>query len=317
MSALQLPAPAIPTLESCAQSLLDSYRSTETRYRYRMAIDAFLSSRQPLTRAGVIAFLYPIQVKSWARASIHVAALKALAKECRLQGVIDDRAYEGVMQYPLPRRPKGVRMGNWLPLDQVKRLLEAPDTHTLKGKRDRALLCALVSTGLRGQEVASLTWAHYQSRDSRMCFVDVMGKGGRLRTVPIPTWAAKAIDNWRITALQTKRYSKWVFGVGYYRIHQLVAEYASAIGVRLAPHDLRRTMAKLLRANGAELEQIQGMLGHQSLINTQLYLGGVLELRQGRAAVDGIDIRLSEVEIEIEEESNEQISVADAADGCC
>jgi len=107
-----------------------------------------------------------------------------------------------------------------------------------------------------------------------------------------------------------------MFGVGYYRIHQLVAEYAAAIGVRLAPHDLRRTMAKLLRANGAELEQIQGMLGHQSLINTQLYLGGVLELRRGKAAVDGIDIKLSEVEIEIEEDHNEQISVADAVSDC-
>jgi len=96
-----------------------------------------------------------------------------------------------------------------------------------------------------------------------------------------------------------------MFGVGYYRIHQLVAEYAAAIGVKLAPHDLRRTMAKLLRANGAELEQIQGMLGHQSLINTQIYLGGVLELRRGRAAVDGIDIRLSEVEIEISERTAE------------
>jgi hypothetical protein len=95
---------------------------------------------------------------------------------------------------------KGVRVGNWLSLRQAQALLNAPDTATQKGLRDRAMLAVLLGCGLRRSEVAALTLKHIQQRDNRWCIVDLVGKHGRVRTIPMPTWAKMAIDAWTSAA---------------------------------------------------------------------------------------------------------------------
>src|SRR4030095_11663322 len=65
-----------------------------------------------------------------------------------------------------------------------------------EGLRDRAMLAVLLGCGLRRSEVAALTVKHIQQRDSRWCIVDLLGKQGRVRTVPMPTWVKGAIDSW-------------------------------------------------------------------------------------------------------------------------
>ena len=82
----------------------------------------------------------------------------------------------------------GIRTGNWLSLRQAQALLGAPDATTTKGLRDRAILAVLLGCGLRRSEVAALTFRHIQQRDGRWCIVDLMGKHGRIRTAPMPTW---------------------------------------------------------------------------------------------------------------------------------
>ena len=64
-----------------------------------------------------------------------------------------------------------------------------PDTSTLKGRRDRALLAVMVGCGLRREETAALTLEHIQQRDGRWVIVDLIGKGARVRSVPMPSWA--------------------------------------------------------------------------------------------------------------------------------
>src|SRR5262249_39125194 len=91
---------------------------------------------------------------------------------------------------------KGVRLGNWLSVQQSQQLLNAPDPATNKGRRDRAILAILLGCGRRQSEVAALTFKHIQQRDGRWCIVDLLGKHGRVRTVPIPTWVKVAIDSW-------------------------------------------------------------------------------------------------------------------------
>ncbi len=81
-------------------------------------------------------------------------------------------------------------------LKQAQTLLNAPDITTTKGLRDRAILAVLLGCGLRRSEVAALTFAHVQQRDGRWCIVDLVGKHGRVRTVPMPTWVKVAIDAW-------------------------------------------------------------------------------------------------------------------------
>src|SRR5207237_2986340 len=93
-------------------------------------------------------------------------------------------------------KSQGIRVGNWLSLRQAQALLSAPDTTTTKGLRDRAIIAVLLGCGLRRSEVTALTFSHVQQRDGRWCIVDMRGKHGRIRTVPMPPWVKVAIDAW-------------------------------------------------------------------------------------------------------------------------
>jgi integrase len=178
---------------------------------------------------------------------------------------------------------KGVRLGNWLSLKQAQALLNAPDITTRKGLRDRAIIAVLLGCGLRRSEVAALTLKHIQQRDGRWCIVDLVGKHGRVRTVPMPTWVKVAIDTWTIPASMVDGHVfRSVTRGGQVQEHalsekvvwQMLRPYAAAAGVPgIAPHDCRRTAAKLCGAAGGELEQIQMLLGHASVQTTERYLG--------------------------------------------
>jgi integrase len=198
-------------------------------------------------------------------------------------------------------KSQGVRVGNWLSLQQAQKLLNTPDISTKKGLRDRAMLAILLGCGLRRSEVAALTLKHVQQRDNRWCIVDLVGKHGRVRTIPMPTWVKVATDAWTAAAgiadgyvlrpinrgdeLRGERLSEKV-------IWQLLQQYAAAAGVPgIAPHDLRRTCAKLCRAAGGELEQIQMLLGHASVQTTERYLGTKQDLVH--APNDGIKLRVA------------------------
>ncbi len=120
--------------------------------------------------------------------------------------------------------------------------------------------------GLRRSEVAALTFTHLQQRDGRWCIVDLVGKHGRVRTAPMPTWVKVAIDAWLSQAGVAEGYvfrpvnradRVKIGGLEEKVVWQLIKPYAEAAGVPgIAPHDLRRTCAKLCRAGGGELEQI-------------------------------------------------------------
>jgi site-specific recombinase XerD len=176
----------------------------------------------------------------------------------------------------------GVRAGNWLTREQARELLLAPDTCTLKGKRDRAILAVLLGCGLRRSELVSLKVRQVEQRENRWVIVDFRGKGGRKRTVPVPAWVKSAIDVWTAAAEITEGRIFRSIGKGgrlkdgtlaQVGVWWLVKEYAEGIGLKnLAPHDLR-TCAKLCRKSGGDLEQIQMLLGHASIQTTEKYLG--------------------------------------------
>jgi len=131
--------------------------------------------------------------------------------------------------------------------------------------------------------VAKLQLQDIQQRDEHWAVVDLVGKGRPMRSVPIPNWVKAALNDWTNDALildgrlfrcVSRTGSVWGTGITEKVVWHIVRRYASMVGVsRLAPHDCRRTCARLCHAAGVELEQIQFLLGHMSVETTEWYLG--------------------------------------------
>jgi site-specific recombinase XerD len=288
--------------------VLDSVSSPITRRVYNLGLDEFTAwyvqePRPGFTKATVSAWRVALEARGLGSVSINVriTAVRKLAVEAADNGLLAPELAAGIARIK-GAKSKGVRVGNWLSLRQAQALLNAPDVSTKKGLRDRAMLAILLGCGLRRSEVAALTLKHIQQRDNRWCIVDLVGKHGRVRTIPVPTWVKVATDAWTAAAeivgghvlrpinrgdqVQGDRMTEKV-------VWQLLRPYATAAGVPgIAPHDLRRSCAKMCRAAGGELEQIQLLLGHASVQTTERYLGTKQDLVH--APNDGIRLKVAE-----------------------
>jgi integrase len=142
--------------------------------------------------------------------------------------------------------------------DKASELLNAPDPETLGGKRDRAILALQIGCGLRRAEILSLEVDEIQQREGRWVIPDLVGKGKRCRTVPVPSWVKVRIEEWVLAAdIYKGRLFRPVTKGGKVAgtalsdekaIWNLVAKYAETTSLgKLSPHDLRRTCAKLCR----------------------------------------------------------------------
>lgn len=288
--------------------VLDSVSSPITRRLYNLALDEFLSwfQREPqrgFTKAAVSAWRVSLEARGLGSSSISIrlSAIRKLATEATDNGLLSPELAAGIVRVK-GVKSLGVRVGNWLSLTQAQTLLSAPDARSSKGLRDRAILAVLLGCGLRRSEVAALTFDHVQQRDGRWCVVDLVGKHGRVRTVPMPNWVKVAIDAWVGAAdLSNGRVFRpinrrdHIVGecLGEKVVWQMLRRYAEKAGVPgIAPHDARRTCAKLCRASGGELEQIQLLLGHASVQTTERYLGTKQNL--AHAPNDAIKLSLSE-----------------------
>jgi site-specific recombinase XerD len=183
----------------------------------------------------------------------------------------------------------GVRLGNWLTPEQGRRLLERGTTATARELRDYAMLAVLIGSGLRRGELLALKLASIQQREDHWVIADLVGKGGHVRTVPIPAWVKATIDAWTTAAgigegtvfrAINKTGRVWGDGVTAKVLWDVVRAAAAKSGIeKLAPHDLRRTCARLCHLAGGELDQIQFLLGHVSIQTTERYLGCKQKLR--------------------------------------
>src|SRR5207248_8433493 len=160
-----------------------------------------LEPRSGFNKATVSAWRVALEARGLGSISINVriTAVRKLAVEAADNGLLAPELAAGITRIKGVKM-KGVRIGNWLSVQQAQALLNAPDATTNKGLRDRAILAVLLGCGLRRSEVANLTMNHVQQRDGRWCIVDLVGKHGRVRTVPMPTWVKVAMDAWTTTA---------------------------------------------------------------------------------------------------------------------
>lgn len=284
--------------------VLDSLSSPHSKRAYEKALDDFQrwvvrTEAAGFSKATVQAYRAALEASGLAASSINVrmSALRKLASEASDNGALAADVAAAVSRVKgVPRL--GVRAGNWLTRDQAEQLLGLPDRSTHKGKRDRALLAVLLGAGLRREELAQLRIEDLQQRDGRWCVVDLKGKGNRVRTVPIPAWAKASVDDWLQASgfcggplLGPVNKGDHITGQGMsaQAIYDVVDGYRGRLGMAIAPHDLRRTFAKLAHKGHAPLEQIQISLGHASIQTTEKYIG--LEQNLTDAPCDYLGIR--------------------------
>jgi site-specific recombinase XerD len=233
-----------------------------------------------------------------AAVNAHVAALKAAGvpassinqrlsaiRKLALEAADNDLISEGQAQ--AIQRVEGVKVlgrktGNWLSKEQAERLIRQPRAVTHKGRRDQAILAVMIGCGLRREEVCQLTVEHLQQRNERWVILDLRGKHGRVRTIPMASWVKRLVSQWveRAGIIRGPLFRRIRRGdhiqptaMTSQAIWNVVEQYAGQLELTVAPHDLRRTFAKLAYQGGSPIEQIQKSLGHASIKTTEAYIG--------------------------------------------
>jgi len=278
----------LPGLHQAKSAVLTSLPSKESQRGYRHAIDEFITwycsePRLSFNKAVVTRYRIHLESRQLAPGTINgrLAAVRRLAYEAADSGLLSPDLAAGVRRVKGPKN-LGVRL-NWLTADQAKSPWQVPDPNTLEGKRDRALLGVFLGCGLRRKEAAELDVVDLQRRDDHWAIVDLVGKARHIRTVPVPDWVKRAIDSWlvasgvsegRVFRCVCRAGKTWGEGVTERVVWHVVKDRAERAGIQNpAPHDLRRTCARLCRDAGGELDQIQFLLGHVSVQTTEKYLG--------------------------------------------
>jgi len=173
----------------------------------------------------------------------------------------------------------GLRLPKTLTEQDVERLIEAPDVEDPLGLRDRAMLELMYASGLRVSELVALPLPRV---DVRQGVVQVLGKGGKERLVPMGEpameWLARYLKDSR-PQLAERQASDWLFitrrgePMTRQNFWLLIKRHALAAGIKgtLSPHTLRHAFATHLLEHGADLRVLQSLLGHADLSTTQIY----------------------------------------------
>ncbi len=173
----------------------------------------------------------------------------------------------------------GLRLPEVLSVDEINKIVNAIDLSKAEGQRNKAIIEVLYGSGLRVSELINLQLSKLYLEEGYML---VEGKGSKQRLVPISTHAQKQFELWQIdrNLLKIKNGNEdFVFlnrrGTKLTRdmIFKIVKELALVAGIKknISPHTFRHSFATHLLENGANLRAIQQLLGHESIITTELY----------------------------------------------
>jgi integrase len=286
---------ALPNLEHAKTAVLNSLTSASGQRTYDHAIREFVAwycsePRLAFNRTVVLRYRIHLEQRGYAPATVNLrlAAVRRIAYEAADAGLLSPELAAGIRRVKGVRRI-GVRLGNWLTPEQGRRLLEATTPASPREVRDQAMVAMLIGCGLRRGELLALQLESIQQREEHWVIADLVGKAGHVRTVPIPSWVKHAVDAWtaaapitdgRIFRAINKAGRVWGDGMSPKVLWDVVRAAAARAGIdKLAPHDLRRTCARLCHLAGGELDQIQFLLGHVSIQTTARYLGCKRKLR--------------------------------------
>ena len=191
---------ALPDLEQAKTAVLNSLTSASGQRTYEHAIREFVAwycsePRLAFNRTVVLRYRIHLEQRHYAPATINLrlAAVRRIAYEAADAGLLSPELAAGIRRVKGVRR-LGVRLGNWLTPEQGRRLLEHSMPSTPRALRDHAMVAMLIGCGLRRAELLALTLESVQQREEHWVIADLVGKGGHVRTVPIPGWVKDAVD---------------------------------------------------------------------------------------------------------------------------
>lgn len=203
-----------------------------------------------------------------------LSALKSFFKWLMMEGMIEENPCD------MTDAPKlGTYLPDVLSVEEVEAVMEAIDTSTHLGLRDRAIIETLYGCGLRVSEAVGLRISNLYLDEG---FIKVQGKGSKERLVPIGDMAADAImaylevrenfpyDRNNDDVLFLNRYGKSLSRVSMFKIVK-TAVLLAGIRKEVSPHTFRHSFATHLVENGADLRVVQEMLGHESITTTEIY----------------------------------------------
>lgn len=206
-------------------------------------------------------------------AARHLSALRGF-----FRFLVRERAIEADPSSLIDRPRLGRRLPKALSLDEVERLLEAPDVGLPRGLRDKAMMHVMYAAGLRVSELVGLK---ARDLDARRGLLAVAGKGGKRRLVPLTPLALHLVARYvaEVRPLHAGPYESLLFvsprggaltRQGYWK---LLGRYAVGVGIARAvsPHQLRHSFATHLLERGADLRSVQAMLGHSDIATTEIY----------------------------------------------
>ena len=261
---------ALRVEKGLARNTIDAYRRDLDQYVL------FLDGRSP-TGELVESFVTTLRKRSLASSTISrkIASLRGLHRFLVAEGLAQT---DPMALIDTPRRPDPFPKA--LNVEQVSALVEAPDTDSAAGRRDRALLEFMYATGARVSETINvdLTDLDLDSRN-----VLVTGKGAKQRLVPLGSHAVAAVGCWlpdRSELLDRKTGGDPVFlnlrgrRLSRQGVFDIVKKQAVRAGIdteKVSPHVLRHSAATHMIEGGADLRTVQEMLGHATISTTQVY----------------------------------------------
>lgn len=228
----------------------------------------------PLDLRGYVSALHDA---GYAKTSIsrRLASLRTFFKYCQREGWADANPAKP-LRNPRPDR----KLPHFLNTDEITRLLETPPANQPMGLRDRAILETMYSAGLRVSEVVGLNDGDLDLENS---LIRVRGKGRKERLSPLGSYAIRAIGSWKakrtLSAKESAGPAAPVFVNKFGRrlttrsVARMLEKHiqTAALDGRTTPHTLRHSFATHLLDRGADIRSVQELLGHKSLVTTQIY----------------------------------------------
>jgi site-specific recombinase XerD len=235
---------------------------------YEYAIDQFIAwycSEPRLAFNRIVAVRYRMYLESRGLAANTVnqqlAAVRRLAHEAADSGLLSPELAAGISRVKGVKQ-LGFRSGNWLSAEESSEVLKCARGNSMRAKRDYAMLALLFGCGFRRSELAGLELDEIQMRQGHWAVVDLIGKGGHIRTVPIPQWVKAALDQWIVAAKVTEgrifravaRAGKvWGKGISQNVVWYVVKGCCERAGLEhIAPHERSYAAWKTMPSPGAK-----------------------------------------------------------------